>query len=131
MKRLILTVLWLLVIPAGMVYAAATTGAYDYPFVNAYEATVVGTPSIYRADLPEEVTAKVQDLAVRSFVALLGEGMARVDFFVKQDGSVLVNELNTIPGFTDHSLLPKAAAEAGMSFEELVQRILEGAGLGK
>jgi hypothetical protein len=64
MKRLILTVLWLLVIPAGMVYAAATTGAYDYPFVNAYEATVVGTPTLYQADLPEEVPVKDYSLTV-------------------------------------------------------------------
>ena len=64
MKRLILTVLWLLVIPAGMVYAAATTGAYDYPFVNAYEATVIGTPSMYQADLPKEVPVKDYRLTV-------------------------------------------------------------------
>ena len=66
MKRLILTVLWLLLFPTGMLYAAATTGAYDYPFVNAYEATVVGTPSLYKADLPEEVPVKDYSLTVFS-----------------------------------------------------------------
>jgi D-alanine-D-alanine ligase len=77
------------------------------------------------ADLPEDVTAKVQDLAVRSFVALLGEGMARVDFFVKQDGSVLVNELNTIPGFTNISMYPKLWEASGIPCRELVHRLIQ------
>jgi hypothetical protein len=63
MKRLLLTAL-LLLIPTGMLHAAATTGAYDYPFVNAYQATVVGTPSIYRADLPAEVPVEDYTLTV-------------------------------------------------------------------
>ena len=77
------------------------------------------------ADLPEEVTAKVRDLAVRSFVALLGEGMARVDFFVKQDGSVLINELNTIPGFTNISMYPKLWEASGIPCRELVHRLIQ------
>ncbi len=77
------------------------------------------------ADLPEDVTAKVRDLAVRSFVALLGEGMARVDFFVKQDGSVLVNELNTIPGFTNISMYPKLWEASGIPCRELVHRLIQ------
>jgi len=64
MKRLLLKVLLLLVLPAELVYAAATTGSYDYPFVNAYQATVVGTPSIYRADLPQAVPVKEYSLKV-------------------------------------------------------------------
>jgi hypothetical protein len=64
MKRLTLTVLWLLFFPAAMLHASATTGAYDYPFVNAYEATVIGTPSLYQADLPEELPVKDYSLTV-------------------------------------------------------------------
>jgi len=64
MKRLMLTALWLLLFPAAMLHASATTGAYDYPFVNAYEATVVGTPSFYQADLPEKVPVKDYCLTV-------------------------------------------------------------------
>jgi predicted alpha/beta-fold hydrolase len=64
MKRFLLTAFWLLLFPAEMVYAAATTGAYDYPFVNAYQATVVGTPSIYRAKLPAEVPVKEYAMTV-------------------------------------------------------------------
>ena len=64
MKRHLLTALWLLLFPAALLHAAANTGAYDYPFVNAYEATVIGTPSIYQADLPEEVPVKDYSLTV-------------------------------------------------------------------
>lgn len=64
MKRLMLTILWLPLFPAAMLHASATTGAYDYPFVNAYEATVVGTPSFYKADLPVAVPAKDYRLTV-------------------------------------------------------------------
>jgi hypothetical protein len=63
MKRLLLTAL-LLLLPAAMLHAAATTGAYDYPFVDPYTATVVGTPSIYRPKLPEEVPVKDYRLTV-------------------------------------------------------------------
>ena len=77
------------------------------------------------ADLPKGVTARVQDLAVRSFVALFGEGMARVDFFVRPDGSVLVNELNTIPGFTNISMYPKLWEASGIPCRELVHRLVQ------
>ena len=77
------------------------------------------------ADLPEAVSAKVRDLAVRSFIALAGEGMARVDFFVKPDGTVLVNELNTIPGFTNISMYPKLWEASGIPSRELVHRLIQ------
>ena len=77
------------------------------------------------ADLPEGVKARVQDLAVRSFLALFGEGMARVDFFVRPDGSVLVNELNTIPGFTNISMYPKLWEASGVPCRELVNRLIQ------
>ncbi len=77
------------------------------------------------ADLPAGVAAKVRDLGVRSFIALFGEGMARVDFFVKADGSVLVNELNTIPGFTNISMYPKLWEASGIPCRELVHRLIQ------
>jgi D-alanine-D-alanine ligase len=77
------------------------------------------------ADLPEDVTARVRQLAVQSFVALFGEGMARVDFFVRPDGTVLVNELNTIPGFTNISMYPKLWEASGIACRELVHRLIQ------
>jgi len=68
---------------------------------------------------------RVQELAVRSFVAGECEGMARVDFFVRPDGEVLVNELNTIPGFTATSVYAKLFAASGVPYPELVDRLVQ------
>ena len=64
MKWMRLLAFGLLLFPAQMLSAAVTTGAYDYPIVSPYDATVVGTPSIYRADVPEEVPVKEYNLVV-------------------------------------------------------------------
>ncbi len=77
------------------------------------------------ADLPPEVTERIRELALRSFTALGGEGMARVDFFLRPDGGILVNELNTIPGFTDISMYPKLWEASGLPCRELVHRLIQ------
>ena len=74
--------------------------------------------------LPEETIERVQELAVRSFVAGECEGMARVDFFVRDDGEVLLNELNTIPGFTATSVYAKLFEASGIPYPELVDRLV-------
>jgi D-alanine-D-alanine ligase len=66
----------------------------------------------------------VQQLAVESFVATVCVGMARVDFFVRPDGEVVVNELNTIPGFTATSVYAKLFAESGISYPDLLDRLV-------
>jgi D-alanine-D-alanine ligase len=68
---------------------------------------------------------RVQELAVASFVAADCEGMARVDFFVREDGDVLVNELNTIPGFTATSVYAKLFEASGIGYGELLDRLVE------
>jgi D-alanine-D-alanine ligase len=73
----------------------------------------------------EESTARVQELAVASFVASDCEGMARVDFFVRPDGEVVVNELNTIPGFTATSVYAKLFEASGIPYGELLRRLVE------
>jgi D-alanine-D-alanine ligase len=75
--------------------------------------------------LPEEQLARVQDLSVRAFVATECEGMARVDCFVREDGEVLVNELNTIPGFTATSVYAKLFEASGIPYPELLDRLIE------
>jgi D-alanine-D-alanine ligase len=77
------------------------------------------------ADLPEDVAAEIAELAVRSFEALGCEGLARVDFFYTDAGAVLVNEVNTMPGFTPVSMFPRMWAEAGLDYPSLVDRLLE------
>jgi D-alanine-D-alanine ligase len=72
-----------------------------------------------------DAIARVQELAVASFVASECEGMARVDFFVREDGEVLVNELNTIPGFTATSVYAKLFEASGISYPELLDRLVD------
>jgi D-alanine-D-alanine ligase len=75
--------------------------------------------------LDEATIARVQELAVAAFVASDCEGMARVDFFVSEGGRVLVNELNTIPGFTSTSVYAKLFEASGISYRELLDRLVE------
>ena len=76
------------------------------------------------ADLPEDVVHRVRELAARTFEAFGCEGLARVDFFVDDDGEVLVNEINTMPGFTPVSMYPRMWQATGLGYPELVDRLL-------
>ncbi|MFN8077054.1 MAG: D-alanine--D-alanine ligase family protein [Kineosporiaceae bacterium] len=76
------------------------------------------------ADLPEEVVARVRALSAEVFEVMGCEGLARVDFFVAQDGTVTVNELNTMPGFTPLSMYPRMWQESGIGYPELVDRLI-------
>jgi D-alanine-D-alanine ligase len=77
------------------------------------------------ADLDEATTRRVQELAIRTFQVLCCEGMARVDFFLKPDGELVVNELNSIPGFTRISMYPKLWGASGIGYSELIDRLLQ------
>ena len=68
---------------------------------------------------------ELQRLAVAAFRAIDGAGMARVDFFLTGEGRVLLNEVNTIPGFTSISMYPKLWEASGVSYPELVDRLIE------
>ena len=82
------------------------------------------------AGLSEATERELQVLALRAFRALDGRGWGRVDFLVDGEGRPWFIEVNTVPGMTGHSLVPMAAKAAGLSFEALVVRILETAGVG-
>jgi len=75
--------------------------------------------------LEERTITRVQELAVAAFVASDCEGMARVDFFVRENGAVVVNELNTIPGFTATSVYAKLFEASGIPYAELLDRLVE------
>jgi D-alanine-D-alanine ligase len=79
------------------------------------------------ARLPAELTAAVQDAACRAFTALDCRGLARVDFFLPPDGRVVVNEINTMPGFTPISMFPRMWAATGVDYPELVDRLVQAA----
>ncbi len=76
------------------------------------------------ARLSEEEIAGFRNTAKKVFEALSCEGMARVDFFLKADGEIIVNEINTIPGFTRISMYPKLWEASGISYGELVERLI-------
>lgn len=77
------------------------------------------------ADLPADVAERVRRMSIDAFQALSCESLARVDFFLREDGSLLVNELNTMPGFTPTSMFPQLWAKTGIDYPSLVDRLVD------
>ena len=94
---------------------------YDYETKYGTGQTTFKVP----APLSPETTELVRSLAVRAFRAIDAAGMARVDFFVETDGRVLVNEINTIPGFTTTSAYPRLWEASGIAYPDLIARLVE------
>lgn len=90
-----------------------------------FEAKYLETSYRIPADIDEATAQRVRDCAARAFVALDVEGLARVDFFALPDGSVIVNEVETMPGFTSTSMFPKLWQEVGVSYPDLVDRLVQ------
>lgn len=76
------------------------------------------------ADLPKLLTKKIQDLAVKTYKTLCAEGMSRVDMFLTEKGQVYINEINTIPGFTKISMYPKLFEASGISYSDLLDKLI-------
>ena len=95
---------------------------YDYE--SKYAATST-TQLHIPAPLPAEVVERVRELALRMFAVMGCEGYARVDFFVTAERAVIANEINTIPGFTSISMYPKLWEASGLSYRDLLSRILD------
>ncbi len=77
------------------------------------------------ADVPDAVSDEIRALAIRAFQTLECEGLARVDCFLKKDGTVILNEINTIPGFTKISMYPQLWEASGLSYSELIDRLIQ------
>ena len=86
-----------------------------------------GSDIVVPADLPVAVAERVRSVALDSFRALELSGMARVDCFLTPAGEVLVNEVNTIPGMTAHSQVPRMFASVGLSYSDLLDELVRGA----
>ncbi len=84
-----------------------------------------GAELVIPADVPQGTLEQIQRLAVAAFRAIDAAGMARVDFFLLPDGRVLLNEVNTIPGFTSISMYPRLWEASGVPYPELVERLIE------
>ena len=76
------------------------------------------------ADLPEEAIARVRELSAAAFDAVAAEGLSRVDFFYTPDGQVIINEINTMPGFTPKSMYPQMWAASGLDYAELIDELI-------
>ncbi|MFA6173630.1 MAG: D-alanine--D-alanine ligase [Kiritimatiellales bacterium] len=111
------------VLPIVEIVTAA--GWYDY--TAKYKADT--TRHVIPAELDAGTAARMQAATLKTFIALGARGFGRVDFRMTPEGELFVLELNTIPGFTSHSLLPKAAAAAGIEFSVLCDRIMKTASL--
>lgn len=77
------------------------------------------------AKISEEKANAIRELAIKTFKILACEGLARVDFFLKNNGEIVVNELNTIPGFTSISMYPRLWEASGISYAELIDRLIQ------
>ncbi|MDH3268180.1 MAG: D-alanine--D-alanine ligase [Ignavibacteria bacterium] len=97
------------------------SGLYDYK--SKYTSGM--SEYIVPADIPEEVATKAQQQALKAFHSLGCEGYARVDFRLDNDNGLYCLEVNTLPGMTPLSLVPKAAKAVGISFEELIKKIIQ------
>lgn len=107
----------------GEILAAAEFYDFDAKYNNVASKTVVD------ADLSDEIKEKIRGYAKDVFDSVEGKGLSRVDFFVKEDGSIVFNEINTLPGFTSISMYPMLFDAAGIPLKELITNLIELASL--
>lgn len=96
----------------------------DFYSYNAKYSQTSQTELIIPADLPEDVAEKVRATALAAYRALECRGLARVDFFVTDAGDVIVNEINTLPGFTNISMYPKLWQVSGLGYSQLIDKLI-------
>ncbi len=106
---------------SGVCEVKTPEGFYDY---EAKYASTSTAEFMIPANLPDDVTEKVRAIAGKVYAALGCKGLARVDFFLVDDATIYVNELNTIPGFTNLSVYPKLWREAGLPYSKLIERLI-------
>ena len=104
----------------GEIVVSSGFYSYDSKYIDGQAAQVV-----VPADISHEASERIRRLALEAFEVLGCAGLARVDVFLTDDGEVLINEINSLPGFTRISMYPKLWQAAGMSYSELVSRLIE------
>lgn len=83
------------------------------------------TALVIPAEMTEEEYAKMKEMAIKAFKAIDGAGLVRADFFLKENGEVLINEVNTMPGFTPFSMFPLLWKHTGVSYPELIEKLVQ------
>ena len=108
--------------PVASVCGEIDSGAefYDYEAKYITDTSVAYIP----ARIGEQISEQVRDMAVRVYQAVGCRGLSRVDFFVTEEGQVVFNEINTIPGFTSISMYPKLFAASGIPYAQLIDELL-------
>jgi D-alanine-D-alanine ligase len=109
--------------PRASVIGEVLPGEEFYSYDDKYSSSSKATTAI-PAKLPIQVSDKIRSTAIAAYSALECEGMARVDFFLTDGGEVLINEINTLPGFTSISMYPKMWEAAGLSLTELLKELV-------
>jgi len=109
-------------LPGEIVVTDTRHGFYDFEAKYLDEA---GVTLSCPADLPDALVREIREVAVRTFEAVGCEGLARVDVFVTPDGDVVVNEINTMPGFTPFSMYPRMWQATGLSYADLIDELLQ------
>ncbi|MET3350114.1 UNVERIFIED_ORG: D-alanine-D-alanine ligase [Arthrobacter sp. UYEF1] len=107
--------------PGEISVAAGTHEFYDFnaKYVED-DAAALSCP----ADIPEEAILRVRELAAAAFDAVGAEGLSRVDFFYTPDGELIINEINTMPGFTPKSMYPQMWAASGLDYADLIDELI-------
>lgn len=104
----------------GEILPAEDFYTFDAKYKNTESSVVIP------ADLPKQVSEEIKGSAIKAFKAVKGKGISRVDFFVENEtGRVLINEINTLPGFTQISMYPKLWEQVGLPYTQLLDRLIE------
>lgn len=109
--------------PKASVVGEITYQSDFYDYETKYSAGMADI--IIPAAIPEAIASQIQQMSLEAFAAVDAAGLARVDFFYTESGEVLINEINTIPGFTATSMYPMMWEKSGISFPELVDRLIQ------
>ena len=83
------------------------------------------TELIVPANIPAEIEKEIQQLALDAFALIDGKGIARVDFFLQENGEIILNEINTMPGFTATSMYPRLWSATGLAYKEVITKLIE------
>ncbi len=104
----------------GEIKAADEFYSFDAKYKNQESKTLIP------AEIPEEISKEIRKLAVKAFKAIDGKGLSRVDFFVEdKTNKIYINEINTLPGFTNISMYPKLFESIGIKYSELLDKLIE------
>lgn len=104
----------------GEILPAEEFYSFDAKYKNSNSALCIP------ANLPENTSEEIRQLAIKAFKAIDGKGLSRVDFFVDKDnGKIYLNEINTLPGFTSISMYPKLWEQSGIKYSELLDKLIE------